>query len=240
MPDLRHRSTQPELLDGAGIPFADIAANMRELDVINTRLGGHRITVKGVAALLRRRAAGSTPHIVEIGCGGGDNLRAIGRWAARQGIPVRLTGVDYNPECIAYAAQRPGNENIRFLCSDYRAASWNEPPDIVFSSLFCHHFTDGQLPEQLRWMRAQGRLGFFINDLHRHPLAWYSIRLLTRLFSKSYLVKNDAPLSVQRSFRRAEWQRLFEEAGIGRYRCRWEWAFRWLIIVPNDDAATTI
>ncbi|WP_431211923.1 hypothetical protein ACQ86N_40085 [Puia sp. P3] len=72
--------------------------------------------------------------------------------------------------------------------------------------------------------------GWFINDLHRHPLAWGSIRLLTRLFSGSYLVKNDAPLSVLRGFSRSEWQRILQAAGIGGYTLRWKWAFRWLVV----------
>ncbi|RYY66048.1 MAG: methyltransferase domain-containing protein [Chitinophagaceae bacterium] len=234
-PDFRIRSYEPELLDRPGIPFADIADNMRELDVINTRLGGHRITLKGVQALLRYQVPGTVPHIAEIGCGGGDNLRAIRRWADKRGLELRLTGIDYNPECIAYAEGRAGNSGIAFVCSDYRDLRWTGKPDILFSSLFCHHFTDGQLLEQLRWMEAQSRSGFFINDLHRHPLAWYSIRLLTRLFSKSYMVKADAPLSVRRAFLRAEWEELLRGAGITRYRCSWQWAFRWLILVRNHE-----
>ena len=239
-PDFQHRSYEPELLDRPGIPFADIADNMRELELINSRLGGHRITLKGVRALLQDRRGNEVPHIAEIGCGGGDNLRAIRRWAAAKGLHLRFTGVDYNPECIAYAKSRPANDGIGFLCSDYRDLQWTERPDILFSSLFCHHFTDAQLLEQLRWMQRHSRRGFFINDLHRHPLAWYSIRLLTRLFSKSYLVKNDAPLSVRRAFRRTEWERLLQGAGINDYQCSWQWAFRWLILVRNHDGNSTI
>ncbi len=82
-------------------------------------------------------------------------------------------------------------------------------------------------------MRSKARTGFFINDLHRHPLAYYSIRWLTGLFSRSYLVKNDAPLSVRRGFSRSELKSLLEAAGITNYSIRWRWAFRWLVIVPT-------
>jgi hypothetical protein len=80
-------------------------------------------------------------------------------------------------------------------------------------------------------MREQSSIGFFINDLHRHVLAYQSIRLLVSLFSRSYLVKNDAPLSVLRGFRRAEWKEVLHRAGIGHYTLKWKWAFRWLLIV---------
>jgi 2-polyprenyl-3-methyl-5-hydroxy-6-metoxy-1,4-benzoquinol methylase len=234
MLSLRTRTYEKELLDGDDIPFADIARNMQELDVINSRLGGHAITVGGLEALLAKGPVRRGLHILEIGCGGGDNLRAIARWAARKGHVLRLTGVDINPECIAYAAGRTTNRGIDFICSDYRQLQLDDRPDIVFSSLFCHHFTDEELVEQLQWMRQQAGAGFFINDLHRHTLAYHSIRLLTRAFSKSYLVKNDAPLSVRRGFRRPEWTRLLQQAGIISYQCHWRWAFRWLITVPNS------
>jgi 2-polyprenyl-3-methyl-5-hydroxy-6-metoxy-1,4-benzoquinol methylase len=233
MPYLRERTYEKELLDRDDIPFADIARNMQELDNINTRLGGHAITISGLRHLLRRHPQGASLHIMEIGCGGGDNLRVIARWAKQHGVSVLLTGVDINPECIAYAQSREANRGIYFICSDYRALKEQQHPDIIFSSLFCHHFTDEELVLQLKWMQQHARLGFFINDLHRHPLAYHSIRLLTRAFSKSYLVKNDAPLSVRRGFRRGEWQRLLHDAGITGYTCSWRWAFRWLITAPN-------
>ncbi|TCJ13356.1 methyltransferase domain-containing protein [Flaviaesturariibacter flavus] len=234
MPSLRTRTYEKELLDRDDIPFADIAQNMRELDVINTRLGGHVITTSGLRTLLGDERPTRPVRVLEIGCGGGDNLRAIGRWARREGVAVALTGVDINPECIAFARQRPGSAGIHFIESDYRTLQPEAAYDIVFSSLFCHHFTDAELVEQLRWMHARAVRGFFINDLHRHPLAYHAIRLLTRAFSRSYLVRNDAPLSVRRGFQRVEWTSLLEKAGIRNYQCRWRWAFRWLIIAPHE------
>ena len=42
------RSYEKELLDRDDIPFADIRQNMQELDFINAKLGGHKITLEGV------------------------------------------------------------------------------------------------------------------------------------------------------------------------------------------------
>jgi len=47
------------------------------------------------------------------------------------------------------------------------------------------------------------------------------------------LVKNDAPLSVLRGFKRKDWERLLAAAGITHFTCQWRWAFRWLIISEN-------
>src|SRR5688500_12999699 len=176
-------------------------------------------------------------RIAEVGCGGGDNLGAIRRWAAGQGLQVELTGVDISPECIAYAESREANSGIRFICSDYRLLHFESKPDLIFSALFCHHFTDGELVHLLQWKRDQSAGGFFINDLHRHPLAYHSIRLLTAAFSKSYLVKHDAPLSVRRGFVRDDWDRIFSAAGLRNFSCRWQWAFRWLVTCHHERAA---
>jgi hypothetical protein len=79
-------------------------------------------------------------------------------------------------------------------------------------------------------MKENSNIGFFINDLHRHSLAYYSIKWLTALFSGSYLVKNDAPLSVARGFKKKEWDNIFKAAGISNYKIQWKWAFRYLIL----------
>jgi 2-polyprenyl-3-methyl-5-hydroxy-6-metoxy-1,4-benzoquinol methylase len=225
------RSYKKELLDRNDIPFADIQKNMEELDTINSRLGGHAITLNGLRSLVKNKVFQNPITILEIGCGGGDNLRVIKTWAEKKGVGVQLTGVDINEACVQFAQSRAHNTGIRFICADYKTVSLQQ--DVVFSSLFCHHFTDTQLVEMLRWMQQHARVGFFINDLHRHPVAYYAIKLLTRLFSKSYLVKNDAPLSVQRGFSRNEWQQLFQKAMLRKYTIQWRWAFRWLITCSN-------
>jgi SAM-dependent methyltransferase len=229
--DFLNRSYEKELLDGVDIPFDAIDRNMHELDIINTWLGGHAISVGGLKGLIGNRRQVS---ICEIGCGGGDNLLALRRYCRKKGIATRFTGIDINPHCIAVARKKLPGEEATFLTSDYLLADLgDEKPDILFSSLFCHHFTDRELVTMLQWMRDHCRIGFFINDLHRHPLAYHSIHLLTALFSRSWLVKNDAPLSVLRGFRRAEWKSLLQEAAIGDYSLSWKWAFRWLIIAEK-------
>jgi len=53
--DFRYRSYKKELLDNDAIPFEDIRINMRELNTINTWLGGHAITLAGFKKILGRR-----------------------------------------------------------------------------------------------------------------------------------------------------------------------------------------
>jgi len=236
MPSFNQRSSQKELLDREDIPFEDIKRNLQELDYINRKSGGHDITLDGIVALIKHRINfNSRLTIVEIGCGGGDNLRAIRNWAEKTRLPVELKGIDINPDCIEYAKQLKRNRGIELILSDYKKVDFKQKPDIIFSSLFCHHFTNAELVFMLKWMKENSSIGFFINDLHRHALAYYSIKILTKTFSKSYLVKNDAPVSVQRGFKRKDWEVLFGKAGISNFHCKWRWAFRWLVTYTHVD-----
>jgi SAM-dependent methyltransferase len=251
--DFSVRSYKKELLDRDDIPFADIRQNMQELDFINARLGGHKITLKGIRTMMKRMRTGSKGKneklsVLEIGCGGGDNLRVIKNYCEKKNIAVQLSGVDINPHCIEFARSRKENEGIEFISSDYKLADPFPKPDIIFNSLFCHHFTDEEVTEILSWMKEHSNIGFFINDLHRHPFAYYSIKWLTRLFSKSYLVKNDAPLSVLRGFKRKELETFSKGVLTDNVQClpagqagsipnaqlKWKWAFRWLLISFNE------
>jgi len=221
------------LLDRKDLPFEAIERNMQELDIINTYLGGHAITLSGFRRLLNGKKEIS---ICEIGCGGGDNLVAIRRSCASKNIHLRITGIDINPDCIRVAREKFQDPGIQLLTSDFRDVEFgNQMPDIIFASLFCHHFTHEELLTVFQWMHRNSGLGWFINDLHRHPIAYHAIRLLTTFFSRSYLVKNDAPLSVLRGFRRKELEKLLAASGFVGYTLEWKWAFRWLMIIKHDS-----
>jgi 2-polyprenyl-3-methyl-5-hydroxy-6-metoxy-1,4-benzoquinol methylase len=235
--DFSQRSYQTELLDQDDIPFPDIKRNMEELNFINTYLGGHAITLTGLKKILFRKASTAVYQkisICEIGCGGGDNLKAIARWCAKKDISASFIGIDINADCIKVATEACRELQADFIHSDYKQVSFENMPDIIFSSLFCHHFNNDDLVRMLQWMRKNSTEGFFINDLHRHPLAFYSIKWLSNIFSKSYLVKHDAPLSVARGFSRKEWITLLRKANIIDFTIDWKWAFRWLIVAVNN------
>lgn len=228
--DFSIRSDLPELLDAPNIPAADIQRNMYELEIINRRLGGHAITWQGFSDLKNNK---QRIDVCEIGCGGGDNLKAIEKKLTRKKVNISFTGIDINPDCISVAEKLKWKSNIQFMVSDYKEVHFKSKPDIILCSLFCHHFKEAELVGMIRWMYNNSKDGFVINDLHRHPIAYYSIRLLTHLFSRSYLVKHDAPLSVLRSFKRKELENLLQKAGIQQYTIQWKWAFRWLVIVHH-------
>jgi 2-polyprenyl-3-methyl-5-hydroxy-6-metoxy-1,4-benzoquinol methylase len=238
MNSFKHRSYQKELLDSRNIPFVDIKQNMKELNTINTMLGGHGITISGVREIIlaaQKIKKNLITTICEIGCGGGDNLDAINKWAIKNNIVVDFIGIDIKQECIDFAKQQYPHLPAKWVTSAYQNVKFDGKPHIIFSSLFCHHFTNEELIEQLQWLKQNATTGFFINDLHRNKIAYYSIKIITSILSKSYLVKNDAPVSVARGFIKKEWKYLLQKANIKNGTVKWKWAFRHLIIVLNHE-----
>jgi 2-polyprenyl-3-methyl-5-hydroxy-6-metoxy-1,4-benzoquinol methylase len=224
------RSYQSELLDAPDIPKKILFQNLKELDLINRTLGGHSITLSGIRQLLTDK--NKTYNILDIGCGGGDAMKKMAGWARINGFKVKLTGVDMNPDCISYMKNACSEfSEINGVVSDYRDYLKKvENIDIIHCSLFCHHLKDEELIELFSYMNKYSNVGFIINDLQRHWFAYYSIKYITRLFNGSALVKNDAPLSVLRGFKKTELQKLFETASVKNVFINWKWAFRYLVI----------
>lgn len=233
-----HRSPAPELMDDFHCSGTTVEQTLRELDFINRHLGGNRITLQAVFKLMPEQvAAGRVLHLADLGCGSGDMLRRIARRARRLGLPLRLTGFDANPFIVEFARVRSGDfPEIDYRVADVRSEEFrSEQFDIITCTLFLHHFSDEELSDMLTGLRRQARIGLVVNDLHRHWLAFHAIRILTRLFSRSSMVRYDAPLSVLRSFVRSDWKAYLQKAGIGRYHLRWRWAFRWQLIVKSPQ-----
>lgn len=229
----KSRSNRKELLDQEEIPAEDLYQNLRELDFINQWLGGYAVSFTALKKIIR---PGKSYKLVDIGCGGGDTLKRISNWAKRSKLQLELFGIDIKPVCISYAKSNVRDEQVRLICDDYRNFFDHVPEaDIIHACLFCHHLSENDLVQLIRFALKNKSI-LIINDLERNPLAYYSIQWLTRLFSKSYLVKNDAPLSVLRGFRKKEWKSIIEQAGAARYSVSNRWAFRHeVIIYGNTD-----
>lgn len=204
---------------------------LRELKTVNKWLGGNYVTTSGLDKFLESNPQ-SHYTIADIGCGGGDMIQLMNVWAEKQNPTFDFIGIDANPNVISFAEKRNPGSNIQYKVQNVFEEDFQlEQVDIVTCTLFTHHFTDEELVKLFAAIRKKARIGFLINDLHRHPLAYYSIKAIVNLFSKSPMVQNDAPLSVWRSFRKEDWKKIFVESEIHNYQITWHWAFRWRVFV---------
>lgn len=223
--DFSVRSRLPEMMDADDLPAATYADVVAELARVNT------VTLARLPTLawLEKATRGMTGFsLVDVGFGHGDMLRAIAKWAKRRGLEARLTGVDLNPKSApaAIAATDP-SLGIRYVTGD--AADLGLAPDFIVSSLVAHHMEDAELVGFLRWMEATATRGWFVNDLHRHPIAWAGFRLLAGVFGWHPIVRHDGALSVRRAFVRGDWEVLLAAAGLAQppVVVRWHLPFRW-------------
>lgn len=228
--DLSRRSAESEQMEHPGVAAEDLRRALHELAAINRLLNGYGPSLRGIGALL----PSGRPEfsLLDMGCGSGDTLRAISRWAGKRGIRAFLTGIDLSETTAAVAREESRRfPNIAVRVQDLFDVEGDAQFDIVHSALVMHHITrDDRVAAALRKMMGLARLGIVVNDVDRHGFAYHAIRMLTRAFSKSGIVRSDAPLSVARGFTRLELGRLAAEAGLPDANITWHWGFRWLLI----------
>lgn len=231
MVDLALRSTEPEWMDGADVSQAVYTACLTDLAVVNGLTLARPPTLAFLDAAFRRAPADRPLHVLDVGFGAGDMLRAIHRRARQRGRAVRLTGVDLNPRSLAVAkAGTPEEMAIDWRIGDLYAWPEDDPVDLVISSLVAHHMTDGEILRFLAWMEGHARTGWFINDLHRHAVAYHGFRLLSWAMRWHPFVRHDGPLSIARAFRRVDWEALLAEADLGgAARIAWRFPFRYCV-----------
>src|SRR5208282_6282289 len=96
-PDFSQRSTQPALMDTESVSFAEFHDCLQTLRRINTLTLAYHPTLRW----FEHRIAGAdfrhSISVLDIGCGGGDMLRQIWKWARRRNLDVELVGIDLNP-----------------------------------------------------------------------------------------------------------------------------------------------
>ncbi len=224
--DPARRLLVPERMDTERVEPADLARCLADLERLSGLTLGYRPTLAWFARVTAALPAGSPLSVLDIACGGGDMLRAIWAKARGKGWRVRLLGVDTNPDTIAIARGRtPEEAPIDYIVGDALALSCDA--DLIINALFLHHLDTQDAVHLLRWMAGRARRGWLVNDLHRHALSYWGLRLGTPLLGMHRFVRADGPTSVARGWSAAELRALAAQAGLSDAVLRWHLPFRW-------------
>ena len=211
----------PEWLDQPR-PYDELQAYLRSLEQVNRWSLGARPTLHWLDPVTQLHSARELT-IVDVGCGSGDMLRHIERWAERRKLAVKLIGIDLSQTTIELARSWTAkNSRIEWIAGD--AFAYTEPVDIVLSALLTHHLSTEEIVRFLRWMEATAHCGWLINDLCRERTPYKLFSILAAVARWHPMVRHDGPASFRRSFREADWERLLAEAGIEAAECTLE---RW-------------
>lgn len=205
----------PEQMDGP-CSREELRACLEDLAWVNRVLFGYRPILAWLNEL-HLPNNGEAIRILDVGCGSGDTLREVERWAARRRIRVELTGLDQSADTIAIARQAQSSASgIQWVAGDVFAFNPKTPPNLVISSLMTHHLEDADVVRLLGWMDGHARWGWAINDLSRHPTPAKLFGLFARAFRLHPFVRHDGPVSFRRAFRAEDWESYCRAAGLPR------------------------
>jgi ubiquinone/menaquinone biosynthesis C-methylase UbiE len=245
------RSAEKEMMDLPGNPRDLLVEDLRNLRTINRCLGGYRGVLKGLKRLVGKDKMSSF-SLLDVGTGSADIPGVIVQWARNRGIEARIIALD--PEAVtaqvaSVLTQQQTNPPFISLLQrgkegDFRRCGisvvqgdGNAPPfraasfDFVLASQLLHHFPEEKIVALLRTWSRLVRRSIIVSDLVRHPVAYYGIRLVTKVFTRNVMTRTDAPLSVERAFTMAEWHELFRRAEIGPFQVFSVFPYRVLALV---------
>lgn len=211
----RMRSIEPELIDGSGYSSEEFIDSMVDLRRINRLLGGQSAMARRLYPMILALGK-SEVRLLDVGTGSADIPIDIVKWARDHGIRIHFVVLDLNEiaavEAHKITVQYP---EISVVRADALRLPFEERSfDFVLASLFLHHFETPSAAGLIKSFARVAESAFIINDLRRHPIAYYTIRLLTMIFTRNRLVRNDSAVSVLRGFTDPDIAEISQLAGI--------------------------
>lgn len=236
-PDFAERSNQPELIDGADYSAAELVGSLADIRRVNRWLGGTAALTKHLFPLIRQTGQRRI-RLLDVGTGSADIPAVVVEWGRRQGIEIDFVVIDLNE----MAAREAHNHTSAYPEIKVVQANAMQMPfadqsfDFVLTSLFLHHLDDMQARRVISDFARVARVAFIVNDLHRHPVAYYAIKILTLFFTRNRLVRHDAAVSVLRGFTENELSELARAART-MFRVTRHFPYRFILTGQSADKA---
>lgn len=210
-PDLSRRAGHlQELMDSPDCDHSALMKTYRGFHLVNTVVAGWQLTYRRWLRPLMRPDGVTT--VLDIGCGGGDLVRAMARRARRDGFPVQITGADPDERARDFALRQDNPQNVRFLQAESsELVAAGEQYDLVISNHLLHHLGDTALQgvladsEQLAARRAVH------SDIHRSALAYGLFSVGTLPVYPGSFIRPDGLTSIRRSWTPAELEQVLPD-----------------------------
>lgn len=233
--DLSRRYLEPERMDSpelAAEPHRHALAGLRRINYFSRSAAAIAAAISRLPVVNRPILDSSGPlTVLDLGCGGGDVAAGVHRRLRGVGIAAEVTGWDRSETAVEEALRRAGTptpQGLRFAVHDAFAAS-DEHFDVVYCSLFLHHFEVADAVELLRQMKSIARRAVIVDDLLRSQMGYLLASAGCRLLSRSDIVHFDGPQSVRAAFTRQEVNGLAVQAGLSEFSLRKHWPERFTL-----------
>jgi len=222
----------------------ELERDLDNLVTLNRVFGSHAL----VRSFLRRHLDRSRPwRILDLATGAGDIPRMIATWAREQKIEVTIDAVDFQPSTLEIARARStafpniafhegdirsfGRDRIENATADPNAGPSNQEAapatwDIFLCSLALHHFSEDDAVTILRHAATLSRRHVLVSDLRRCAAGTLGVDLLTAVWMREPMTRNDGRASVRRAFSFAEFAELARAAGWRDFRHARKFCFR--------------
>jgi 2-polyprenyl-3-methyl-5-hydroxy-6-metoxy-1,4-benzoquinol methylase len=225
------RSSEKEQMDNFELSGVDLNKTLYRLSTINKYLGNTSSILKAVKKEVLK--ANKPLKIIDLGCGGGDNLRAIAKWCQTKHYAVELLGIDGNTHILKYARQlNRQNTAINYLEADILDTAFVLPTcDILISSHFMYHFSDTEIVDFFKKSKKSISTQIIFSELQRNSIAYSLFKIGAIFLPFSSIVKQDGLAAIRRAFTKTELIYILEQAEFIRYKISWKWAFRFLVLI---------
>ena len=237
MPFLPERRRGPEFLDLPPEAYTpeELEGTLSDIRAVNRYLGDVPAIIKHVS-LMSPANHGEVLTILDIATGSADIPVAIADWARKNGFGISVTCIDINPLTVGIARKNTeAYPEIEVLVADgFDLRFPDKSFDLVLCSKTLHHFTEEEVARLVRGVMRVARHGYILMDLRRSRMACVLIYILTRLFTRNRLTRNDGPLSVLRSYTPSELASLASAAGASHFTV-WKEPF-WLMVLTGRVA----
>lgn len=232
---LNKRSLEKEQMDNLDLSGEDLNKTLSGLSIINKYLGNTSSTFNAVKKEILN--TNKALKIIDLGCGGGDNLRAISNWCKNNNRSVELIGIDANRHILEFAKQQNNSSrDIEYLQADILDSQFILPNcDILISSHFMYHFSDQEIVQFLKQAKKNITSKIIFSELQRNSFAYFLFKIGTIFLPFSKIVKQDGLTAIVRAFKKKELIHIFKLAGFKEYTIKYKWAFRFLILIDTKN-----
>lgn len=193
-----------EQMDSPDCELSILRNTYEQFDTINKLLGGwSKIYRQWIyPALLAEPGPAS---VLDIGCGGGDIIRALSEMTKKDNLEIHFTGIDPDLRAIDFAREKNLDPYTDFYAKKSEMLVGDQEKfTVVISNHLLHHLGDDELKKIYSDAEQLSSSLVLFSDIERSDLGYGCFRAIAPLIFKKSFIAEDGIVSIRRSYRSEE------------------------------------